>query len=162
MARIRAQVITRGASQLPVDHVVNTVHFSRAGAWSLLSDLEWNTIANDVRNVFATTRQYIPPDYGVQVKLYNLDDPEPRFPRYTTAWTAYTQAGGVHGPREVALAVGRARRAAGGRAERATRPGQSPPGGPRSTRSSRRASCCPGGAAATWRPSAELRTILDC
>lgn len=106
MARMRCQIITRGASQLPKDHVVNTVHFSRAGLWDAVwSGPDAEDTANDVRDMFAATRQYIPPDYGVQVKVYDLDEPEPRFPKFTTSWVPYAQAGGVHAPREVALCL---------------------------------------------------------
>ncbi len=106
MAQIRCQIITRRATDLAVDHITNVVHFNRSGAWEWLVDgLDVTSIANDVRDVFVAQRQGVPPGYGCEVKVYNVEQAEPRQLMYTAPWTAYQNAAGVPAAREVALCL---------------------------------------------------------
>lgn len=104
----RILVITRRAADLAVDHIVNTVHLNHTQI-DPLSDVDELALATDTRNVFAGYRGGIPAGYGVETKLYNLNDPHtignPRPVRAAAGWLAYGLAGGVSGPREVALCL---------------------------------------------------------
>jgi hypothetical protein len=106
MTQIRAQVITTRAGDLPRDHIVNQIHFATSAAWELITDgPNWTNIAEDIRDMFATRRQYIPTGYGVEVKVYNVDDALPREVMHHAPRVAYAEAAQAPGPREVALCL---------------------------------------------------------
>lgn len=102
MTDIRCQIITRRASDLPRDYIVNTVHFTTD---TLFNNPSWQTLANDVRNLWTSTRTNHPPGYGVEVKVYDLDDPIPRPIKATAVWTAHPTTSSTPGPREVAVCL---------------------------------------------------------
>lgn len=105
MAKVRAQIITRRASDLPRDFIVNTVHFDIDGIWNWPEGVDAQAIANDIRDMWANGRQYVPEGYGVEVNIYNLEDELPRAVMAHASYAAYSQASGASGPREVALCL---------------------------------------------------------
>ncbi len=106
MPKVRAQIITRTSTDIPRDFITNTVHFDTK-AFDINASLvtNWESIANDLRNMFRDTRNYIPAGYGVEVKVYDLDQPQPRPIKHHAPWVAYAQASGLGSPREVALCL---------------------------------------------------------
>lgn len=103
MSKIRVQVITRRASDLAVDFITNTVYFDDFNV-DPTSGTDWQAFADDVRNVFRA-RASIPAGYGVETKVYNMADAEPRPIKATGAYQASTGASGTGAPREVALCL---------------------------------------------------------
>jgi hypothetical protein len=107
---VRAQIITRKAADLARDHVVNTIYLVNTNFFQDITDsTNWNNLATDLRNVFAQHRQHVPSGYGVETKLYAMEDPtspgNPRPVRGQAGWLAYGQSGGEAGPRDVALCL---------------------------------------------------------
>lgn len=109
MTEIRALVITRKAADLPIDHITNTLYFDTDSPFTWepewLGGLNEAQLAKDIRDVFRA-RSYHGTSYGVEVKLYDMQDAEPRVPKGMANWAAATGAGtGAIGPREVALCL---------------------------------------------------------
>lgn len=107
MTQIRAQVITRRLTDLPRDSIVNTVHFRVDPIWDPVVDgPNWTNIATDLRNVFKASRQFIPDGYGVEVKVYDVQQAQPREVKAHAPWQLYNQpVSGDAAPREVALCL---------------------------------------------------------
>jgi hypothetical protein len=106
MSRIRVQVITRRANDIPRDFIVNTLHFRVDPVWDPLVDgPNWTSLATDVRNVFLNLRQGVPVEYGAEVKVYDLDQDLPREVKGRAAWDIFANRAGTPGPREVALCL---------------------------------------------------------
>lgn len=103
MSKIRVQVITRRATDMAVDHIVNTVYFDDFNA-DPLGGTDWQAFANDVRVVFGQ-RGGMPAGYGVETKVYNVEDPEPRPVKAASPWVLGSNANGTSGVREVALCL---------------------------------------------------------
>jgi len=103
MSKIRVQVITRKATAVARDHVVNTVFFDDFNI-DPTAGTNWQAIANDVRDVFKS-RGGMPENYGVETKVYNMADAEPRPVKAVGAYVAGSNAAGASGPREVALCL---------------------------------------------------------
>lgn len=109
MTEIRALVITRKASDLPIDHVTNTLHFDTDSPFTWLDQalegLNETQLAIDLRNVFRD-RWFHTNGMGVEVKMYDLQDPIPRPVRGHANWAALTgQNSGAPAPREVACCL---------------------------------------------------------
>lgn len=109
MTEIRALVIVRKATDLPIDHVTNSLHFDTDSPFTWLDQaiegLNETQLAIDLRNVFRA-RQLYPTGSGVEVKMYDMQDPMPRPVRGHAAWAAITGANsGSPGPREVACCL---------------------------------------------------------
>lgn len=109
MTEIRALVITRKLTDLPIDHITNTLYFDTDSPWTwldaALEGLNETQIAKDLRDVFRS-RQMHETGGGVEVKLYDLQDPIPRPVRGHANWLAATGLNtGAPGPREVALCM---------------------------------------------------------
>ncbi len=103
MSKIRAQVVTRKAGDLAIDHVVNVVHFDDFNI-DPTAGTDWQSIANSIRGVFQA-RAKTPVGYGVEVKVYDMADALPRPIKATAAWAASTSTGGIDSPREVACCL---------------------------------------------------------
>jgi hypothetical protein len=103
MSKIRAQVITRRADALAIDHIVNTIYFDDFNVAGV-NGTDWAQMALDIRGAFAP-RGGVPTGYGVEVKLYDMADALPRPIKATAPWTGYTNAALAGLPREVALCL---------------------------------------------------------
>jgi hypothetical protein len=103
MSKIRVQVITRRATDLAADHIVNTVHFDDFNV--SVDGTDWQAFANDVREVFRTGRGGFPAGYGIETKVYNMADAMPRPIKATGAWQQGASSSPDHVPREVALCL---------------------------------------------------------
>jgi len=104
MSKIRAQVVTRRATHLAIDHIVNTVYFDDFNLPGG-NGTDWQAMANDVRGVF-NGRDFLPNGYGTEVKVYNMADAEPRPIKATAPWVETPQSGfSSEAPREVALCL---------------------------------------------------------
>jgi len=103
MSKIRAQVITRKQSDLGVDHIVNTLYLDDFGA-GVTDGPRYQSLANDIRTAFGL-RASTPIGYGVEVKLYDMADAEPRPIKATAVWMSSPSASASEGPREVALCL---------------------------------------------------------
>ncbi len=62
MSKIRAQVSTHRAADLPIDHIVNTVYFDDFNI-DPTGGTNWQTIADDIRGAF-NARDTLPGGYG--------------------------------------------------------------------------------------------------
>jgi hypothetical protein len=103
MSKIRALVITRTATGLPVHHIVNSVFFDDFNLPT--NGTNWQSIADDVRNAF-NLRTNSSAGYGTEVKVYDMADAEPRPVKALAAWTAHGQpTTQLPGVREVALCL---------------------------------------------------------
>jgi hypothetical protein len=109
MALIRAQVNLRHINGLPEDVAINTFHFSTADILSTTL----TAIVDAIEDFYITAGGAAPAlytffsanqdDQGNEIKLYNLDDPEPRVPIFTVALTLPAQPSGDPLPGEVAM-----------------------------------------------------------
>jgi len=90
MSKIRAQVITRKQSDLGVDHIVNTLYLDDFGA-GVTDGPRYQSLANDIRTAFGL-RASTPIGYGVEVKLYDMADAEPRPIKATAVWMSSPSA----------------------------------------------------------------------
>lgn len=80
MTLIRAQVWMVGDSTLPRDRAINVLHFNRRDAAGALAPVDWTALATDLGAIFQTNWTGATPAREIGVRLYNLDDPEPRAP----------------------------------------------------------------------------------
>jgi hypothetical protein len=104
MSKVRVQVITRRQGDLARDHVVNTVYFDDFNI-DPTGGTNWQTFANDVRGAFLA-RGGMPYLYGVETRVYNMADAEPRPVKAYGAWQGTTvPSTGNSGAREVALCL---------------------------------------------------------
>jgi hypothetical protein len=104
MSKIRAQVITKRATHLAIDHIVNTVYFDDFNLPGG-NGTDWQAMADDVRGVF-NARNFLPVGYGTEVKVYDMADAEPRPIKATAPWALATSSGfSSEAPREVALCL---------------------------------------------------------
>lgn len=105
MSKIRVQVITRKATDLAIDHIVNTVYFDDFNI-DPAGGTDWQAFADDVREVFRT-RSGLPFPYGVETKVYDMADAMPRPIKATGAWAQglADNASSASGPREVTLCL---------------------------------------------------------
>jgi hypothetical protein len=101
MAKLRVQIITRRAGDLPIDHIVNTLFLDVFG---LQGDPDYQKIADDARNLFVG-RVSLGGGYGVECKVYDMADVLPRPIRATAAWVAHADTTSAMMPREVALCL---------------------------------------------------------
>lgn len=109
MTEIRALVIHRKATDLPIDHVVNTLHFDTDSPFTWLDQalegLNETQLAKDLRDVFRARVGQVT-GMGTEVKMYDMQDPLPRPVRGHANWAALTGASsGDPGPREVACCL---------------------------------------------------------
>jgi hypothetical protein len=109
MTTVRAQVIIRRQNDLPIDHVTNTLFFDTDSpfTWVPQADegLNETQLAKDLRDVFRA-RSYYPDGYGVEVKMYDMEDALPRRVKGHANWQTVTGIGtGAAGPREVAVCL---------------------------------------------------------
>jgi hypothetical protein len=103
MSKIRVQVITRRATHLAVDHIVNSVYFDDFNL-DPTAGTNWQNFANQVRDNFVA-RSTLPGGYGVETKVYNMADAKPRPVKATGAWVQTTNSLPSNAPREVALCL---------------------------------------------------------
>jgi hypothetical protein len=103
MSKIRAQVSTHRAADLPIDHIVNTVYFDDFNI-DPTGGTNWQTIANDIRGAF-NARDTQPGGYGCEVKVYNMADAEPRPVKAAAPWVASGSGSGASAAREVSLCL---------------------------------------------------------
>lgn len=111
MALIRAQVILGHLSALPEDQLVNTLYFSTADTAS--GTLE--SIKASVKNIYnasTASRPFLCSFFSTEVtqdghglKLYNLDEPEPRAPISSDVWSLAVAPNGDPLPGEVACCM---------------------------------------------------------
>jgi len=104
MSKIRVQVITRRATDLAVDHIVNTVFFDDFNV-DPTSGTDWQAFANDVREVFRTRTSGLGYLYGVETKVYDMADPMPRPVKAVGAWVQGGTTSQDATPREVTLCL---------------------------------------------------------
>jgi hypothetical protein len=103
MSKIRAQIITKKATDLPIHHIVNTLYFDDFNLPG--NESNFQSIADDLRTLF-NGRTSSSVDYGTEVKLYNMADAEPRPVKALAPWVAHGQgAASQPGVREVALCL---------------------------------------------------------
>lgn len=103
MTAIRAQVIGDTAAALPRDQVVNTLHFKHS--IPVLPDgTGWDDLANDLLNLYKAKGGEYRGITSWTVKLYNLADPKPRYPK-TIKTGAVTTPNTLASPREVAICL---------------------------------------------------------
>lgn len=122
MPIVRAQVVLQSATGLPKDNVSNTFHFDTASvASSVLDSVTDNLITFYNANTTAFSVGYyisgaISRNSGVSyIKLYNLDDAEPRVPLRTTGFTLVAPGSTTQMPGQVALCLSfQAARVSGG------------------------------------------------
>ena len=103
MTNVRMLVMRKPADNLPRNRVVNVVHFN------VTPDLDpfapdWDTLAQDTAEVFASTQPTLEGFTGFEVRAYALSDSLPRPPR-GTGDTTQAGTGSAIGPREVALCL---------------------------------------------------------
>lgn len=98
---IRALVSNYQASDPAQTAVVNVVHFQQT-APELMLDLDWQNLADAIRDVFRNYKSPILQSW--LVKLYNVEDAEPRPIRAQSSVTL-TGTPTEGGPREVALCL---------------------------------------------------------
>jgi hypothetical protein len=103
MSKIRVQVITRRATDLARDHIVNTVYFDDFNV--SIDGTNWQAFANDVRERFRLRTSGIGYLYGVETKCYDMADAEPRPVKATGAWVQGNQTSTGATPREVSLCL---------------------------------------------------------
>jgi hypothetical protein len=103
MSKIRCQVITRTAAQLPIDHIVNTVYFDDFNL-DPTGATNWQAFATDVRNAF-NQRNNMGQNYGTECKVYDMADAEPRPIKASSPWVLGTSTSQSQIPREVALCL---------------------------------------------------------
>ncbi len=103
MSKVRVQIITRRATDLARDHIVNTVFFDDFNI-DPTGGTNWQAFADDVKEQWRL-REGLPTGYGVETKVYNMADALPRPVKAQSAWAQgrSTAAGTV--PREVALCL---------------------------------------------------------
>lgn len=109
MTEIRAQVITRKASDLPVDHITNTLYFDTDSPFTFIDEalagVNETQLAKDLRDVFRA-RHFHASGYGVEVKMYDMADPMPRRVRGRAFWAETTGPfSSAIGPREVSVCL---------------------------------------------------------
>lgn len=104
MARIRAQVVLPRKTNLPADVVTNTWHFStstlpldEAAKTAIVGGLTafYNEIDGFMSSVLSP---------AASIKLYDLDDPEPRVPRWTSTMALSIPSGSAY-PEEAAIVL---------------------------------------------------------
>lgn len=110
MPIVRAQVIFQGGTGIPEDRFINTWHFDAATYNGTLTD----SIEQKLTNFYTAvnTPQTVPVGYylsefvsrNVEIRMYNLDDPEPRVPTFGGFVLAAAPAG-ENLPEEVAVVV---------------------------------------------------------
>ena len=103
---MRLQVICRKEADLPRDHIVTTfylVHTLPEGLFGFQGPA-FDELAVAARAVFQS-RSGIPSGYGHEVKLYRMEDSEPREPVGSASWQLSQGAQGDSGPRETACCL---------------------------------------------------------
>lgn len=100
MPFIRCQVAVRTAEVLARDDIVNTFYLDQGAPFV---GIEYQTLADDIAELWATYRVYPAGVTSVQVRLYDMADAEPREPRAEATQPLTGNAGGA--PREVALCL---------------------------------------------------------
>lgn len=103
MSKIRCQVITRTAGQLPIDHIVNTVFFDDFNL-DPTGATNWQAFATDVRNAF-NLRNNVGAGYGTECKVYDMADAKPRPIKASAPWVQRLPASTSVVPREVAMCL---------------------------------------------------------
>jgi hypothetical protein len=103
MSKVRVQVMTHRLNELPRDWCVNTVYFDDFNV-DPTGGTNWQTFATDVRDAFRA-RAGTPPDYGVECKVYNMADAQPRPIKASAPFAFSTNTGAVGQAREVALCL---------------------------------------------------------
>jgi hypothetical protein len=101
MAKLRVQVITKTATALAPDFVVNTVYFDVFG---IQGDPDYQAIANSTRDAFKA-RNTLPGGWGCETRVYDMADPLPRPIKATGAWQVTSAGAGLPNVREVALCL---------------------------------------------------------
>lgn len=103
MSKLRVQIVTRKQADLAIDHIVNTVYFDDFNVPGG-GGTNHQAVANDVRDQFKA-RGLMPNDYGVETRVYDMADAEPRPVKAYGQWSqgAITNLG--VGVREVALCL---------------------------------------------------------
>lgn len=109
MTEIRALVIIRKETDLPRDHCTNTIYFDTDSPFTWpegpLAPLDELQLAKDLRDVFRARSLY-PTGTGVEVKMYDMQDAQPRQVKGHANWASLTGASsGEPGPREVACCL---------------------------------------------------------
>lgn len=109
MTELRALVITRGPSDLPVDHITNTLYFDTDSPFTWIDEaiegVNETELAVDLRNIFRA-RNFHNTGHGVEVKMYDMSDAEPRRVRGHANWAVGNgNQDGAGGPREVACCL---------------------------------------------------------
>jgi hypothetical protein len=103
MSKIRVQVITRRATHLAVDHIVNSVYFDDFNI-DPTAGTNWQNFADQVRDNFVN-RSTLPAGYGVETKVYDMADAKPRPVKAQANWVQTSNGVSAIAPREVALCL---------------------------------------------------------
>lgn len=100
---MRVQVAKYRASDLPIDHIINTVYFRKSGVD--LNDPDWQQVATDVANLFGSA-SIVPAGYDrITAKVYDMEDPTPRPIKAQYTSTSHPLGSSASIPREVALCL---------------------------------------------------------
>jgi hypothetical protein len=107
---VKAQVTIRGATGLPSDVYVNTYHFQ---SLTPPSEADYDDLSQRIINAYTTQLPgttgalhtlyaFCVSGEGHSVKLYNLDEPQPRVPFFTQYFDLPSAVGGSSLPTQVA------------------------------------------------------------
>ena len=109
MGLYRVSVTFGAASQIPADNIVNTFHFFQGGPL-----IDGDNVRDIIKDFYAVKAPSAVNAIGhymstlvtstATVRMYSLDDPKPRPPRYESTFT-FSRGSAMPMPREVAMVV---------------------------------------------------------
>lgn len=109
MTIYRVSVTFNASSQIPADNIVNTFHFVQGGPL-----IDGDNVRDIIKDFYAVAAPGATNAIGhymstlvsslATVRLYSLDDPKPRPPKYESTFT-FSRGSAMPMPREVAMVV---------------------------------------------------------